>query len=43
MRRNALTVNDDKARQYAGEAAAALFVLGLVCCSVGFLLGLAGL
>jgi hypothetical protein len=32
----------DSARRYAGEAAIALFVIGLVCCSIGFLVGLAG-
>jgi hypothetical protein len=42
MRRNTITTADDKAHQYAGEAAAALFVIGLLCCSIGFLLGLAG-
>jgi hypothetical protein len=36
-------VVDDKARQYAGEAAAALFVIALLCFTVAFLLGLAGL
>jgi hypothetical protein len=42
MTRNAMTRGHDKARQYAGEAAIALFVIGLVCCSIGFLVGLAG-
>jgi hypothetical protein len=37
-----MMTHDDKARQYAGTAAATLFVIGLVGCSVGFLLGLAG-
>jgi hypothetical protein len=42
MTRNAMTHRTDKAREYAGEAAIVLFVIGLICCSIGFLVGLAG-
>jgi hypothetical protein len=37
-----MLIEDPRVRRYAGDAACALAVIGLLCCSFAFLLGLAG-